>query len=897
MFENSMGISLHPGERMTLSGKLELIGIKSGRCELYVNHLKEKKSIFLMELSADEAAFALDSKDLDMVIFALEECEVCTAKPETLDEKELAKALQTWYRRLADLPFFSQKITANTGIKAYLEETLDRISSMDYEELCSFWSKNQRVLARGLKKRFQDQASIKSSRVQGSEAYHQKLMDASINSLLQDELIDPKQSENQAQERIAYVVRRVAQGLDMPTENISMSTRLARRFDQTGLIQRLVQKGNMSMRLVKLEGDWYEQDVGVIMGYYGDSKELVALVPVTEQSYRLYNMDHPKGIPVDEAVAKEIDVDAFQCYAGFPTRRLNVKDLLFFMFKHCWRRDYQTIIFCSLLAGIIPLVSPIITETIFSDIIPIRDHVGLAAVTQIMMITGFVTAALSLVRSIATLRITNHLDMSVEAAIWGRLLRLPAKFFRQFECGELLERINGIEAIKQVVSGQFVSQVFNFFFSFWSIGLMFWYSWKLTLEALLVWAIYLAVVALVYRSIIKYQRKMLAASNKTAGLMQQIFNGLAKFRVHGAEHQAFYLWSKVFGEEWKWNMKLRWQNNYNSILGTIQPFVLSMLLYYTAMYGMQEISSTGQVTEGISYAKFLAFQSAFSSFNSTVVGIIPLVAQFFTIKPHIENLRPILNEVPETMEDKMDADVLTGNIKLEHLAFAYSEDSPEVLKDINLEIKAGEHVAIVGRSGCGKSTLLRLLLGMEKPKRGGIYYDFKDMQELNLASIRCQLGVVLQNGQLMTGDIFSNIVGTSPLTKDDAWKAAELVGIADDIREMPMGMNTIISEGSSNISGGQRQRLLIARALAGNPAIVMLDEATSSLDNHTQSIVTESLDKMKATRIVIAHRLSTIKGADRIIVLDDGVVAEQGNFDELMKLDGIFARLAKRQLA
>ncbi len=896
MFENSMGISLHPGERMTLSGKLDLIGIKSGKCELYVNNLKEKKSIFLMDLSANEAAFALDNKDLDMVIFAVEECEVCTASSDTLSEKELAEALQKWYHRLAEVPFFAQKITASTGMKAYLEGTLDKISSMNYEALCEFWGKNQRFLGRELKKYFARQAKVKAQRVEGSKAYHQRLMDASINSLLQDELIDPKQTENEAQEKIAYVVRRIAQALEMPTDNIAMSSRLARRFDQTGLIQRLVQKGNMSMRLVKLEGNWYKEDVGVIMGYYGEGKELVALVPIHENAYCMYDMDHPKGIPIDDEIAKDIDKDAFQCYAGFPSRRLTVKDLLFFMFKHCWKRDYQTIILCSLLAGLIPLVSPIITETIFSDIIPIRDYVGLAAVTQIMMITGFVTAALSLVRTIATLRITNHLDMSVEAAIWGRLLRLPAKFFRQFESGELLERINGIEAIKQVVSGNFVSQIFNFVFSFWSIALMFWYSWKLTLEALAVWAIYLLIVSFVYRRIINYQRKMLAASNKTAGLMQQIFNGLPKFRVHGAEHQAFFLWSKVFGEEWKWNMRLRWQSNFNSILGTIQPFILSMLLYYTAMYGMQEVTSSGQVVEGISYAKFLAFQSAFSSFNSTVVGIVPLVAQFFTIKPHVENLRPILNEIPETTEDKMDADVLTGSIKIEHLAFAYSDDAPEVLKDVNLEIKAGEHVAIVGRSGCGKSTLLRLLLGMEKPKRGGIYYDYKDMQELNLASIRCQLGVVLQNGQLMTGDIFSNIVGTSPLTKEDAWRAAELVGIADDIREMPMGMNTIISEGSSNISGGQRQRLLIARALAGNPAIVMLDEATSSLDNHTQAIVTESLDKMKATRIVIAHRLSTIKGADRIVLLDDGKVAEQGTFDELMKLDGIFARLAKRQL-
>jgi len=211
--------------------------------------------------------------------------------------------------------------------------------------------------------------------------------------------------------------------------------------------------------------------------------------------------------------------------------------------------------------------------------------------------------------------------------------------------------------------------------------------------------------------------------------------------------------------------------------------------------------------------------------------------------------------------------------------------------------KRGETVALVGRSGCGKSTFVRLLLGFEKPKYGAIYYDGQDLSELNLASVRTQMGVVLQNGQLMTGDIFSNIVGTMALTQEDAWAAAEAAGIAEDIRNMPMGMQTVISEGSSNISGGQRQRLLIARALVGKPAILVFDEATSALDNRTQAIVTESLKKMKATRIVIAHRLSTIRDADRILVMERGRIVESGTFDELKEKGGLFAQLVARQVA
>ncbi len=897
MFEAEVGLSIYPGERMGLSGQFELMCLASGFCELYAEDALTGRQLFLMELRAGDSVFPINDENINIFVYAVEESRLCPANPTDYDEQELGHLLSHWYRKLFDISFISREALKSREALAYWEGMQKKISSMQYEELVCLWQNEQKILAGRLRRHFDFIQQSKEAMVNKAADYRQQLLDASINNLLRQDAVERRDEDGKQQERVAFIVRTVARALEMPLENIHLSPELAGKLDQLGLIKRLVQKGNMTMRLVSLSGDWYRKDCGVLIGYVGEEKVLAALIPESEASYRMYSYEHPEGVPVDSSLAASIDSDGFQCYAGFPARKLKVRDLLVFMFRHCWKRDYQAIILCSLAAGIIPLVSPIITETVFSDIIPIRDHVSLAAVTQIMLITGFTTAALSLVRSIAVLRITNHLDMAVEAALWGRLLQLPAKFFRRFETGELLQRMNGIEAIKSMATGHFVGQVFNFVFSFWSIGLMMWYSWKLTAEALAVWAVYFVVVAFIYRRLINFQREMLKAANRTAGLLQQIFTGLAKFRVHGAEAQAFYLWSRIFGVEWKWKMKLRWQGNYNGIIGSVQPFILNMLLYYTAMYGMQETNANGQVVQHIGYSQFLAFQAAFSSFNGTVVGIVPLVAQFFTIKPHIDNLRPILEEVPEATEDKLDADVLTGAVKIEHLTFSYGDDLPDVLKDITLEIRAGENVAIVGRSGCGKSTLLRLLLGMEVPKRGVIYYDYQDMQDLNLASVRCQLGVVLQNGQLMTGDIYTNIVGTSPLTMEDAWEAAELAGIADDIRAMPMGMHTIISEGSGNISGGQRQRILIARAIAGRPAIIMLDEATSALDNRTQAIVTESLNRMKATRIIIAHRLSTIREAERIVVIDDGRVAEQGSFDELMAMDGMFAQLARRQLA
>jgi ABC-type bacteriocin/lantibiotic exporter with double-glycine peptidase domain len=221
---------------------------------------------------------------------------------------------------------------------------------------------------------------------------------------------------------------------------------------------------------------------------------------------------------------------------------------------------------------------------------------------------------------------------------------------------------------------------------------------------------------------------------------------------------------------------------------------------------------------------------------------------------------------------------------------------PYVIDNLSLKIKSGQYVAIVGTTGCGKSTLMRLLLGFETPQKGAIFYDGKDLATIDLKSLRKRIGTVMQNGKLFSGDIFSNIVISSPqLTLEDAWKAAEMAGIAEDIRNMPMNMHTIISEGSGGISGGQRQRIMIARAIAPNPKILMFDEATSALDNITQRIVSESLDKLKCTRIVIAHRLSTIKQCDRIIVLNKGKIIEDGTYDELMDKKGFFSELVERQ--
>ena len=908
-------MKLRAGERYRMPNEQAFLLLEQGSLEVYVVTRTKKnfRQELLLTLAPGEAAFpAWDEFDcIDIQLYAVKAAELRVVSQDEFALADLRRLMDDWLKKILNHPRYQYLRDKGDDI---LKSWQNGTALTDCDTLTDLWAefkKNQRILAMLEGAGFHSEDMKLKRRLLLKEEQKKRVVDAAIGELLDDGTAfyeDGSVEGDKQQSEIAYAIHRAMQALSLPEVNLRIPPEIVRKLDSVGLMRRLAQKGNMQLRLVDLTGDWYKKDTGVLIGFLHQKEDVkvpVALLPVRPGSYCLVSKANPKGMPLTEELVKALDKDAFQCYGGFPLRRLKVMDLLKFMFRQCWMSDYRTLLLVSFFAGLIPLVTPIITETIFRDILPILDRQGLVTVTQVMMVTSFTMAALSIIRSVAVMRISARLNMSVEAALWGRLLMLPEKFFRRFTSGELANRMRGMEAVKSVISGNFVSSVFNTIFSFWSLLLMCWYSLKLTAAAMAVWLVWCLITAFIYRRVIGFQRNLIAAENKEAGTVQQIFAGLAKFRVHGAEEQAYHLWSKVFGESWKWNLALRWQGNYNTIISSIQPFILTMLLYYIAVYGMQDISvgavnnsTTAKIgVAGIGYAQFLAFEAAYSSFNGTLNSLIPLVGEFFTIQPHIENMRPILDEVPETTEDKLEAEKLTGAVEVSHLTFAYGEGKPEVLKDVSFKINAGENLAIVGRSGCGKSTLVRLLLGFEQPKSGAIYYDGQNLSELSLPSVRSQMGVVLQNGQLMTGDIFTNIVGQTALTQDDAWAAAESAGIADDIRAMPMGMQTIISEGSSNISGGQRQRIMIARALAARPAILVFDEATSALDNRAQAIVTESIDKLAVTRIVIAHRLSTIRKCDRILVMDGGRVAESGTFAELVEKGGIFAKLVKRQVA
>ncbi len=389
---------------------------------------------------------------------------------------------------------------------------------------------------------------------------------------------------------------------------------------------------------------------------------------------------------------------------------------------------------------------------------------------------------------------------------------------------------------------------------------------------------------------VRYQRLLTEAQRHLSGLVLQMVTGIAKLRVAGVEDRAFARWARTFSRQREMAFKARAVSNQLAAFNAAYSVLASLALF--AMLALA--NENGQ---GLSTGAFLAFYAAFTQLLFAGMSVSATLTAVLSTVPIYAGLRPLLQAVPEVSPAQADPGRLTGEIELSHVAFRYREDEPLVLKDISLRIAPGEFVAIVGASGCGKSTLMRLLLRFESPLSGAIYYDGQDLDRLDVEAVRRQAGVVLQGGQLMTGSLLSNIIGSSLLTLDDAWEAARLVGLAQDVEQMPMGMQTVVSEGGGNLSGGQRQRLLIARAIVTRPRLLFLDEATSALDNPSQSVVSASLARLSATRVVIAHRLSTIVNTDRIYVLDEGRIVQSGTYAQLMRQPGQFSEFAKRQLA
>ncbi|HEV2853192.1 MAG TPA: NHLP bacteriocin export ABC transporter permease/ATPase subunit [Thermoanaerobaculia bacterium] len=645
-------------------------------------------------------------------------------------------------------------------------------------------------------------------------------------------------------------------------------------------------------RKVILRDDWWRRDNGPLVGFrFLDAeqkvKRPVALLPTSAKSYEIVDPVERTREPVGAALAEILAGDAHMLYPPLPERPVTRGDLLRMVLKGR-RGDLSTILVMGALGGLLGLLVPILTGHVFGNVIPSADRGQLAQITFALVVGALAATVFQVTRSIAVLRLGGKVDGSVQAAVWDRLLSLPVSFFRRFTVGDLANRSLGINAIREMLTGNVLTSLLAAVFSLFSFALLFYYSWRLALMATgLVIALAGVTVALTWLQV-RHQRALLELQGKIASLLFGLIHGIAKLRVAGAEARAFARWAERFAEQRRRTLAAQRAANVQTTFNAVYGVLTSMAIFAVVGFSSETALPLGE---------FLAFNAAFGQFLAATLTLVGVLSSVLAMVPVYERLEPILETVPEVDESKAEPGELAGEIEFSHVSFRYQDDGPLILEGASFRAGPGEFIALVGPSGAGKSTCLRLILGFEKPTSGSIYFDGQDLSGLAVQSVRRQIGVVLQTGRPMAGSIFSNIIGSSNLGIDAAWEAARMAGLEDDIKAMPMGMHTVVSEGAETFSGGQKQRILIARAIVHRPRIILFDEATSALDNRTQEIVSRSLEGLKATRIVIAHRLSTIQNADRIYVIDGGRVVEEGTYQDLLRRGGPFTRLAERQIA
>ncbi len=653
--------------------------------------------------------------------------------------------------------------------------------------------------------------------------------------------------------------------------------------DAEGRVDYAVRSCGMMKRSVRLEGRWWTNATGAYLGQL-QTGEPVAIIPLGLRSYGYVDPQTNKKVLLTARTAAAVSPDAFCFYRPLPEDSLSYRDLVKFMVASLDPGDYIRIVLGTLAVALVGLLPAVANSLLFDRIIPSGDMGLILPICALLLGAVIASTLIGIIRTMVTARLTSKLSMQMEAAMMTRLLMLSPIFFKGRQPGDLAKRVKRVRDIVNTMTSVFLGSALTAVFSLVYIFQITAYAPTLVVPAVLIIFAQLVVGTLVAVTKARHQDKIIAADLKVSGLVPALLRGISKIKLAGAEKRAFAQWANVEANYLASQYDLPLWYKVADTIPALVTLVGTIAIYWFAG------------SSGVTLADFMAFNVAFGAVSTAVVALAQAGGQLAQMQSYLGAVQPILEAVPESNRQGKQVTSISGSIELSNVTFRYDPTQKPIIEDLSLKIKSGEYLAVVGKSGSGKSTLLRLLLGFERPERGAVYYGGQDISEMDVRSLRHTIGVCMQNGSLFSGNIFGNIVLSSPrATMDDAWEAAELAGVADDIRAMPMGMHTLITEGSGGVSGGQRQRILIARAVCSKPRVLIFDEATSALDNVTQKHVSDSLAQLKCTRVVVAHRLSTIKLADRIVMLDRGHIIEEGTYDELVAAGGEFAELVRRQ--
>ena len=697
-------------------------------------------------------------------------------------------------------------------------------------------------------------------------------------------IISIAESAEEAPVQGSNTYRVIAQGCKAAGIEVASEARILSCCGAKMAVPDVARISNFTCREVVLEQKWYRQECGVLLGTLDDA--LVALYRKKGKSYVLY--DGEKEVPITAEIAEKISPKAHSIGRALPRTRLTGKDLLRFCKKSIPKKSIVALALLGLAGTLIGILLPTLNQKIYDEYIALGDF---GMVIQLCVLIGSFMLGnvfFSMVKKLTEYGVSCHVNYDLQNAVYWRIFQLPESFFRSYDSGDLAQRLGQAGSSGAQVVSQITGAGFGMVFSLFYLWRMIKYSGKLTVWALIMSLVFALLSYFLETRSLRYETLQADTSGKAVAKLYQYLGGVDKIRMAGAEERAILEYLIPFTQEQKYEIQGKRITVVSEVLSDVSTYLFSMILYFVIIKKNQDIS----------VGNFMAFNSAFGTFSSALMQLISGCMTIFRLKPIYTRLKPIFDTQPEDDEQKQIVQSLSGSIELEHVSFGYSPEAGNVLNDISLQIHPGEYVAIVGPSGCGKSTLLKLLLGFETPTQGKIRYDGKSLSGLDAHSLRRNLGVVLQDGKLIAGSIYDNITITCPNpTMKAVNEVIEAVGLKADIDQMPMGVQTVLSESGNTISGGQPQRILIARAIMNKPQVLFFDEATSALDNLTQAKVCQSLDDMHVTRVVIGHRLSTIQNCDRILVFNNGQIQEEGNFESLMAQKGLFYNMAKRQIA